>query len=206
MVPGCRPGKSDETGHGTAVTSKICGNIAGVAKKTTIIPVKINVANPLSWTSMWTKVLQDIQRRQAANPSSARRGKTVVNFSINYPIDETFNIEGSQLKNILRSIMALDVVIVVSAGNNAVRNHSPALTDIPSKWAADDFPIIVVSSVDQRFRRSTWSQYSDKTSAWAIGEGNTVALPDSNTGMVRTGPNTDGTSFGKCSILKSAQA
>ena len=205
MVPGCRPGHSDETGHGTAVTSKICGYIAGVAKKTTIIPVKVNLANLLSWTSMWTRVFQDIQRRRAESPSSARRGKTVVNFSVGYNWASNY-VFPDPLKNVLKNIVALDVVIVVGAGNDAVTNQSPALTQVPAIWANEDLPIIVVSSVDRRFRRSTWSQYSDRTSVWAIGERNTVAVPHDNFARIRSGLNTIGTSFGKCSILKSLQA
>ena len=199
MIHGSLPGQSDETGHGTLVTSKICGNIAGVAKKTTIIPVKVNVLNILSFTNIWKKVLRDIRRRQAENPSSARPGKTVINLSLVY--DRVLNI-GSGMKNVLKEIMALDVVIVVSAGNDAEKKHSSALTYFPSKWASSDLPIIVVSSVDQRFRISTWSQHSDQTSAWAIGEENTVASFNSNTEYFKQ----DGNSVSKCSILKSVQA
>ena len=199
MIDESQPGQPDARGQGTAVTSKICGNRAGVAKKTTIIPVVFDKLSTLSYTNIWKEVLRDIRRRQAANPSSARPGKTVVNFAIE---DLQFPYLVLGIKGVLKQIMAFDVIIVVAAESGAVTNNSPALSHDPSRWASSDFPIIVVSSVDESFRMSTFSQFSDRISAWAIGENNIAALHSDNTEYTMT----TGTSYGKFSMLKSVQA
>ena len=195
IVPGATSANDDPNGHGTAVTSKICGQIGGVAKLTTIIPVKINTDNILSWTSMWTRTLNDIQQRQANN-NGALPGKTVVNFSNGYSqASNTFDIQ--RVKPILAQIMALGVPIVVAAGNDR-ETAGADIVKAPGTWAAPDFPLIVVSSVDRNFQASSFSQYGTQTSVWAIGEDNVVGWP---TGNAAFRVNIDGTSFGEYSFL-----
>jgi len=191
IVPGANSARDDPLGHGTAVTSKICGGMAGVAKKTTIIPVKFNANNILSWSSMWTRTLNDIKDRQQQG-RGASPGKTVVNFSNEYSqAENTPDIQ--RVKRVLEEIMARGVPIVVAAGN-ARGTHGPGIVRAPAVWAAQSFPVIVVSSVDRNFQSSYFSQYDVQTTVWAIGEGNVIAW--------RTGPaafraGAAGTSYGQ---------
>lgn len=195
IIPGAIPGYSDETGHGTGVASKVCGQRAGVAKLTTIIPVKVNTQNVLSWTSLWTRTLNDIRDRQRTN-RGASSGKTVINFSITYPGDSSISYEVDQVKPILANIMALGVVIVVAAGNDREAGGM-AVSHAPAVWAGRDFPIIVVSSVDRTFQLSEFSQYGPQTAVWAIGERNVIASTDGRNFFKF---NVDGTSFGKSAL------
>lgn len=191
IVPGAASAYNDPTGHGTAVTSKICGQISGVAKRTTIIPVKINTDNMLSWTSMWTRTLNDIKQRREQG-RGALPGKTVVNFSNEYgQAEDSFDIR--RVKPILGEIMSLGVPIVVAAGNSR-QEIGPAIVSAPAVWAASDFPLLVVSSVDRNFQASDFSQYGAQTSVWAVGEENVIAWP---TGDADFRPNGSGTSYGQ---------
>ena len=192
MVLGATSAHDDPDGHGTAVISKVCGKIAGITKETTIIPVKFNSANILSLTSMWSKVLKDVRRRQTGYPPTALPGKTVINFSNR--VEVTLDLPAlSQLKLVLKRLMDLGVVIVASAGNDALEYGSPAITGYPQLWASNEFPIIVVSSVDRTFAPSPFSQYGEQTCVWAIGSENVCAVSNSPNGYLPF----SGTSFGR---------
>ncbi|KAK4697548.1 hypothetical protein P7C71_g545, partial [Lecanoromycetidae sp. Uapishka_2] len=94
ILPGATSANDDPNGHGTAVTSKICG----------------------------------------ANTPEIQR-----------------------VKPVLGEIMDLGVVIVVSAGNDRLTAGS-TIVKAPEVWAAPNFPLIVVSSVDRNFQVSDFSQ------------------------------------------------
>lgn len=191
IVPGATSGRDDPNGHGTAVASKICGGMGGVAKMTTIIPVKINIKNILSWTSMWTRTLNDILQRQGSG-NGAAPGKTVINFSNAYAARiDPFQVE--RVIPILRNIMDLGVSIVVAAGNEREK-EGPNVSRAPAVWAVPELPIVVVSSVDRNFQTSIFSNAGRQTSVWAIGEEIVVALPTSHDAYQTDGV---GTSCGK---------
>lgn len=169
----------------------MCGRRAGVAKDTTIIPVVLSIEDDDSALTLWTDVLYDIQDRREES-KTALPGKTVINFSysLGTGLVPDNGIRQNTTQKIMQLIMNLGVPIVISAGN--------AGTDIvraPAKWADETFKIIVASSVDRNFERSSWSNAGKQTTIWGIGSQNVIA------GTSRPWEydvNASGTSFGKC--------
>ena len=191
--------RNDPRGHGTQVTSKICGLDTGVTKKTTIIPVKFDVNTLQSYILIWKLILEDIYARRKTMPPTALPGKTVINYSHSVISKFQWDERGIQnIKPIMAELMSLGVVIVVSAGNaRQDQGGNPAILRPPASWASSDFPIIVVSAVDREFKPEPYSNYGPQTSVWAIGQNNLVAMANSDDGYYLK----PGTSFGTFQCL-----
>ncbi len=146
----------------------MCGIRSGVAKKTTIIPVRYNTKSLTFALAilLWRDILKDVRERQNASPPTALPGKTVINFSGGVQSNDPRYEE--RLKPIIQEIMDLGVVIVAAAGNSA-KSAGPAITIFPAAWAAIDFPVIVVSSVERDLSISDFSNYGPQTTVWAVG-------------------------------------
>ena len=195
IIPPAEATDADTDGHGTSVASKICGRMSGVAKKTTIIPVKIDPdRNDLvGITAMWRWTLDDIRRRQNMDPPTALAGKTIINISISCtPGNDIDRLGLSIIQFHIQSIIALDVVIVSAAGNKRIRQAgNPAIYSYPSFLASNSLPIIVASALDQQFYEVDFSNYGPKTSAWGIGVDVVVAVHNTQSFIKDSG-----TSFG----------
>lgn len=145
-------------------------------------------------------------RRGKQNPQArtALPGKTVINLSFNFIAGRSKSAQAvfSAMKPDMLELMELGIVIVTSAGNDF--DHLQTSGDIksyPARWAASDFPLIVVSSVGRNFVPSTWSLYGAQTTVWAIGEDNLIA-----NSSVRGGYDvSSGTSFGMLVLFLSSR-
>ena len=158
--------------HGTAVASKICGKIAGVAKKTTIIPaIEPFLREGDSIAKFYKDILEDIDLRRNKNDGTVLAGKTVINLSIDFkrPVDKEIKQEE---KTILKKIMDRGVVIVAAAGNSRLA--------YPGKWARDGFPLLGVYSVDRKFHLA--SEMGRYWTISAVGKENIVADVNNESG------------------------
>lgn len=134
-------------------------------------------------------MLWDIQNKREDN-KGALPGKTVINFSSAYAKDVPENgvIQNTTTK-IMQQIMDLGVPIVVTAGNSGTDDLDP-----PARWADENLKLIVASSVDRSFERSSFSNAGKQTTIWGIGSQNVVA---SKYRLEGYSYNAEGTSFGK---------
>ena len=180
IIPPAQATDTDEHGHGTSVASKICGKVAGVAKRTTIIPVKVkgDATTLAIWIAAWRQILEDIQRRQNMNPPTALAGKTIINISGGFDsTNQVVRMGMSAVRNHIQGIIALDVVIVSAAGNSRMeQGGNPEIRSFPAFWASDNLPIIVASSLDGQFNEAPTSNYGPQTSVWGIGVHNLIAV------------------------------
>ena len=181
------------------MTSKICGKITGVAKKTTIIPVIDTLDD------QWKSIRLDIERRRSENPPTATAGKTIVNYSLEViklhngvSIHTSDSAAVEEKRNVLaeiKKLIDLDVVVVVSAGHTEKENHwDPTIDGLPALWAERSFPMIVVSGLTQNLQKGHWSNYGPQTTTWGIGE-NVVGAHHADRGELKF---RTGNSYGTC--------
>ncbi|KAF6814860.1 Alkaline proteinase 2 [Colletotrichum sojae] len=123
----------DTLGHGTHVAGTIGSNTYGVAKKTTLVSVKVFVGNSASTSVIlagYNWAVNDIT-------SKSRQGKSVINMSLGGPASTAWTTA-------INSAYSAGVVTVVAAGNEAqnAANVSPAnapnavtVGAITSTWA-----------------------------------------------------------------------
>ena len=97
------------------------------------------------------------------------------------------------IKRITSQIMALNVVIVAVASNNAQIQDNLEIRSYPAQWAGPEFPVIVTGSLTRNFAVYPTSNYGPQTTVWGIGEDCFVARLDTATvyGI------DSGTSFGR---------
>ncbi|TEA20674.1 Alkaline proteinase [Colletotrichum sidae] len=124
---------TDTLGHGTHVAGTIGSTTYGVAKKTTLVSVKVFVGNSASTSVIlagYNWAVNDIT-------SNSRQGKSVINLSLGGPASSAWNTA-------VNSAYSAGVVTVVAAGNEAqnAANVSPAsaanavtVGAITSSWA-----------------------------------------------------------------------
>lgn len=126
-------------GHGTCVTSKIVGSLAGVDKFANIIMVKT-----MGWVSSvldaLSKIILDIERRTIL----LMKGRVVINISIGWEGD--FGINEDKLKDlVIRLVNEFQAVIVVGAGEDKTGKNGP-VDSYPALFSPG-ISIIVVGSV-----------------------------------------------------------
>jgi oryzin len=140
----------DRLGHGTHVAGTIGGTTYGVAKRTSLISVKVFEGNSGS-----TSVILD-GFNWAANDivNKGRAGKSVVNMSLGGGFSTTFN-------NAVNNAVSRGVTVVVAAGNSNANaaNYSPA-----SAASA-----ITVGSITSTDARSSFSNYGSVLDVFAPG-------------------------------------
>lgn len=143
----CPPAEIDDYpgGHGTCGASKVAGVNFGVAKKASLIIVRLKM-NASSMLSGYVKVLNDLRQRKKAGERIS--GYNIVTTSVNAVIGS-----GSEWKTTVTTMMSLisaiinlyGVVFVCAAGNRGPedlgRNVVPASL-------SQKLPIITVGSVD----------------------------------------------------------
>lgn len=121
---------TDTANHGSCMVSKVAGFSWGVAKKAAVVVVKLITgsteanlgdilqSSPLTALAM---VQNDIMARSAANVPV--NGKVIVNmsFGLNYdPGDPGDRFWIREYEIAIRNLLALDVVLVTTAGNHRV--------------------------------------------------------------------------------------
>ncbi|RKP27247.1 peptidase S8/S53 domain-containing protein, partial [Syncephalis pseudoplumigaleata] len=175
--PGRNDPPTDDMGHGTFVAGIIAGKHFGVAKKATVISVKVyrkrgdqttdDVISGLKW------VLQQHQ--------SSRNKKTVVNMSSGAPYNQVLNKAVEQLT-------AAGITVVTSAGNSGEQNVPfDSCQHSPSSAAS----VISVGATDRNDRVATYSNTGRCVTLFAPGT-DVVSISNTvNTGQLTNG----GTSF-----------
>lgn len=141
----------DEVGHGTYVAAIVAGSNYGVAKKATVVAVKIHrdreggasVATVLR--GMEYVILQKKNRPEQP---------MVVNFSLSGPSSEI-------LDKAVDALVAASVVVVVSAGN---RDEDSCAYSPASAGGA-----IVVSATDYQDAKAPYANYGDCVNVYAPG-------------------------------------
>ncbi|KAK4694278.1 hypothetical protein P7C71_g3279, partial [Lecanoromycetidae sp. Uapishka_2] len=127
------------TPHGTCVASVAAGNLYGVARKATLIPVKYKDsarAMPAAILDAWTWAINDAQ---------ANNQRAVINYSqgqeANSP--EKQAIFDPLFTSILNSAWAADVVTVVAAGNDGLL-YGELGNFVPTRLGGPNSPLITV--------------------------------------------------------------
>ncbi|RKF78847.1 Subtilisin-like protease 2 [Golovinomyces cichoracearum] len=144
--------ETDQNGHGSHVAGIIAGEKYGVAKKASIVAVKVLDEKGQGSNAM---VLQGIQYVAADVMKRGIAGKAVVNVSIGGPKSEALNAA-------IEAITKDGVVVVVAAGNSNkdAKTFSPA--SAPSA--------ITVGAIDARNdTRARFSNFGDKVDIFAPG-------------------------------------
>lgn len=143
----CPPAEIDDYpgGHGTCSASKVAGVNFGVAKKASLIIVRLKM-NASSMLSGYVKVLNDLRRRKKAGERI--QGYNIVTTSVNAVIGP-----GSEWKTTLTTMTSLisaiinlyGVVFVCAAGNRGPEDLGKNV--VPASLS-QKLPIITVGSVD----------------------------------------------------------
>ncbi|RKF74024.1 Subtilisin-like protease 2 [Golovinomyces cichoracearum] len=144
--------ETDQNGHGSHVAGIIAGEKYGVAKKASIVAVKVLDEKGQGSNAM---VLQGIQYVAADVMRRGIAGKAVVNVSIGGPKSEALNAA-------IEAITEDGVVVVVAAGNSNkdAKTFSPA--SAPSA--------ITVGAIDARNdTRARFSNFGEKVDIFAPG-------------------------------------
>lgn len=125
--------QADTANHGCCVISKVAGVLFGVAKRANIVVVKaITSSRPgfekailrMSIIKSLSLVLEDVQRlAQSQDPQDRVNGKAVLNMSFGIALDDSKTTDYwyiTEFEKAIQALLALDVVIVIAAGNNRV--------------------------------------------------------------------------------------
>ncbi|KAB5511583.1 peptidase S8/S53 domain-containing protein, partial [Coniochaeta sp. 2T2.1] len=158
--------------HGTCTASKALGRTLGVAKSATLISDIMASFAGEEMASAFAEVALDLLRRPE------RRGRSVVSLSLGADGREWFGGvfdgvgEGDLVKGLMAEVMAMDVPVVVAAGNHGAEARRGEVDMVPAVWAGDDegFPLIAAGSCDGSGERSVFSQGGGKVTVHAVGE------------------------------------
>lgn len=125
--------QTDTANHGCCVISKIAGVSYGVAKRANIVVVQaITSSRPgfekrilrMSIIKSLSLVQEDVERlAKSTNPQDRVNGKAVLNMSFSVALDDTLTTDLwfiTKFDQAIQALLALDVVVVMAAGNARV--------------------------------------------------------------------------------------
>ncbi|KAB5576049.1 peptidase S8/S53 domain-containing protein, partial [Coniochaeta sp. 2T2.1] len=149
----------DQAFHGTCAAGKAVGQQYGVAKNAKLVVVAFANEDD-DMISGFEEIYKDLK----AHPE--RQKHSVVTMSMvsgRYDPKQDY----TRFRQVLYGIMAMDVPIVVGAGNEGDDHNRRKIDNVPAIFAVQDrgFPLIVVGSVDKDGQRSAWSQLGENTNA-----------------------------------------
>jgi subtilisin family serine protease len=141
----------DEVGHGTYVAAIAAGASYGVAKKASVIAVKIH-SHRAGGASLSTALsgLEYVFMQKGKRPAQPM----VINFSLSGPASEL-------LDNAVDALAAVGVVVVVSAGNR----DSDSCSYSPASAGGS----IVVSATDYQDTKAPYANYGECVNVYAPG-------------------------------------
>lgn len=156
----------DCLGHGTHVAGLIGSRSFGVAKKATILAVKVlNCQGNGLLSNLLTAgefIIADAQQRSSGKNGTRR---AVINLSLGGP-------PSTLLDMMVQSFVKANLVVVVAAGNDA--NDWPQSPDAcqysPSRMGRNNL-ILTVGSSDRNDKRTYWSNYGSCVNVVAPGDG-----------------------------------
>lgn len=155
-------GNSDCHGHGTHVAGTVAGTKYGVAKKATIVPIRVLTCSGSGYTSTIVQGIDwAIAQHQDGTPA-------VMNMSLGGGVD-------SALDAAIASAVADGIVVVVAAGNS----NADACTFSPARAPS----AITVGATDQTDAKASFSNWGTCLDVWAPGVG---ILSDYRTGDTAT--------------------
>lgn len=142
-----------DASHGTKVSSKAVGKKYGVAKRATLVSVKMRNEKSRS-TADFIKAVEDVVDHLADDSRADRRSKTVIISSLGFSkADPTHT---TLLRPIFESLFALGIPFVSSSGN--LGELIPDINKLPKTLAGPDMPILIVGAVDDQRKKTPYSQ------------------------------------------------
>jgi hypothetical protein len=179
--------------HSVCTADKALGQNYGVAKEATLIVVQLGDGTDVDYFDAFNAIEYDLRTFPERRKHSVVTSSVVFTNS-NFPINQ-------RIRSKLKSVMDMDVPIVVPAGNEADDPSRQFVDQIPAFWAgAPGFPIIVVGSVNAAGQKSTFSQGGNKVTTHAVGEDITCYWDH----QIFPVTNAEGTSYGKSYLMTSS--
>ncbi|KAI1142334.1 subtilisin-like protein [Hypoxylon sp. FL0543] len=152
---------SDDS-HGTCTADKAVGKEYGVSKGATLVVVKSYGDKVDELIESLELIADDIKKRPE------RRKKSVVTLSRS--VDALYPNSAAKLKTAMQALFAIDVPLVVVAGNHAKSPGRENVDTYPATLSAPDVPVIVVGNADSKGQKADDSQGGDKVTVYAVGE------------------------------------
>ena len=140
--------------HDTCVSSLACVFINGVTKTAKLIVLQSSTdLRDTFWA--FTKTLE-LSHLRGAN-------KTVIMYTASAPSNHGGRHHWMRIQQIMKDLVAFDIVIIVSAGNYARtiwrgKRERSDIDTVPAIWSSQELPLIVVRAVDSSRSAARFTQ------------------------------------------------
>ena len=176
---------TDCTNHGTQVASVVAGELSGLAKHATVVPVKVGECEE---TYDNKNIISGLEWVKANPPANGSTG--IVNLSFGFMNDDYYNDEGLEAE--VQSLIDAGFFVTVSAGNDSGEKVYDSCNETPARIPGV-FTVGAYTSDDEKLYRSEFSNSGSCVDIWAPGGYvNTEKTSESKTATTAT---VSGTSF-----------